>query len=171
MDKFTKISNELLEALCRVSLSKAEYKAVLYIIRKTVGWNKQADRISISKMADDVGMPRRTMIRAVRGLEDKNIISVERSAGHTGKIILQPVAKWTHVTKSTRVKNVTGGVTKATQVGVTKVSQVPVTPVSHTKDIYKDISKDNYQKTAPYGGDNPWDDVITDEEAEAWANT
>lgn len=141
MDKYTRISNEMLEAIYSADLSKAQYKALLYIIRKTIGWNKDVDCISVKRMAEETGQQRRTMLKAVNDLEKMNIISVNRSAGHAGKITLEPVSKWTPVSKTT-----------------------------HTKDISKDISKDNI-KYSTLSDRNPWDEEDTPEELEAWLNS
>ena len=171
MDKYTRISNEMLEAICSADLSKAQYKALLYIIRKTIGWNKDADCISVKRMAEETGQQRRTMLKAVNDLERMNVISVSRSAGHAGKIALEPVSKWTLVSKSTHVSKTTqGGVQFSTQVGVYKTTQGGVSKTTHTKDIYKDTSKDNIKKEKP-ADYNPWDIEDTPEELEAWLNS
>ena len=171
MDKYTRISNEMLEAICSADLSKAQYKALLYIIRKTIGWNKDADCISVKRMAEETGQQRRTMLKAVNDLERMNVISVSRSAGHAGKIALEPVSKWTLVSKSTHVSKTTqGDVQFSTQVGVYKTTQGGVSKTTHTKDIYKDTSKDNIKKEKP-ADYNPWDIEDTPEELEAWLNS
>ena len=171
MDKYTRISNEMLEAICSADLSKAQYKALLYIIRRTIGWNKDADCISVKRMAEETGQQRRTMLKAVNDLERMNVISVSRSAGHAGKIALEPVSKWTLVSKSTHVSKTTqGDVQFSTQVGVYKTTQGGVSKTTHTKDIYKDISKDNIKKEKP-ADYNPWDIEDTPEELEAWLNS
>jgi phage replication O-like protein O len=171
MDKYTRISNEMLEAIYSADLSKAQNKALIYIIRKTIGWNKDVDCISVKRMAEETGQQRRTMLKAVNDLEKMNIISVNRSAGHAGKITLEPVSKWTPVSKSTHVSKTThGGVGFSTQVGVYKTTQGGVSKTTHTKDISKDISKDNIKYSA-LSDRNPWDEEDTPEELEAWLNS
>lgn len=76
------------------------------------------------------------MLKAVNDLEKMNIISVNRSAGHAGKITLEPVSKWTPVSKSTHVyKTTQGGVGFSTQVGVYKTTQGCVKNDTHKRHI------------------------------------
>ena len=47
--KYTKIPNEILEALARTKLSNYEFRYVWVLLRKTLGWNKSSDYISPSQ--------------------------------------------------------------------------------------------------------------------------
>ena len=42
-DGYTKIANELLEAISKVNLSSYEFRVIMAIIRKTYGFNKKSD--------------------------------------------------------------------------------------------------------------------------------
>lgn len=71
-------------------LSGAELKVVLYIIRRTFGFKKDADSISISQMLGGiekkdgsrldwgVGLSKPTLLQALRSLAEKNLIASER---------------------------------------------------------------------------------------------
>lgn len=58
---FTRISNELLEAIISTrfsSRSELPMKIILHIIRKTYGFHKKVDRISLSQFAEVLAYPR-----------------------------------------------------------------------------------------------------------------
>ena len=45
---YTKVANEILDALVKIRLSPNESRLLWFIIHKTYGWHKKTDRISIS---------------------------------------------------------------------------------------------------------------------------
>src|SRR5690606_35633492 len=78
-------------------LSGAEVKVLLYICRRTFGWKKDSDTISISQMMGGIvkksgemldrgtGLSRDSVARAVKGLEQKGvIIRTRRRSEHKG---------------------------------------------------------------------------------------
>lgn len=75
---YTRIANEIIEMLCLCGLKKSEWKVLLFILRKTYGWGKQEDMISISQFEDATGLSRRTVIYALQDLEAKKMITIER---------------------------------------------------------------------------------------------
>jgi len=81
-DGYTAIANEIMEALCRSSPGGSEGQVLWAIIRKTYGWHKKADRISISQLSEMTGVSRRMVIYAIKNLEAKNMITVNRSNEH-----------------------------------------------------------------------------------------
>ena len=75
---FTKISNEILEALSRTELIGSHFCLILAILRKTYGFNKKEDRLSISQLVELLSVSRRTIIYNLQDLEAKKIILVKR---------------------------------------------------------------------------------------------
>jgi len=73
---FTQVPNDVLEAVLRQPLRITQLKAVLYIIRKTYGYQKKDDRISISMMARETGTSRRAMINAIHSLVKMGIVKI-----------------------------------------------------------------------------------------------
>ena len=49
---YTRIANELLDALLAADLTKHQYKVALAIVRKTYGFNKPFDRITNSQISE-----------------------------------------------------------------------------------------------------------------------
>ncbi|OGC78296.1 hypothetical protein A2619_03990 [candidate division WWE3 bacterium RIFOXYD1_FULL_39_9] len=73
---FVAISNEIAEALARTNLSEYESRSLWVILRKTYGWNKNSDLISIGQFAKITGKDGANIFRAIRRLEDKKIVLV-----------------------------------------------------------------------------------------------
>lgn len=85
----TQVPDELFDDLM-ADLSGAELKTVLYIIRRTFGFKKQSDNISISQMLNGItkkngevldrgtGLAKGTLCRALKSLSEKNILIPER---------------------------------------------------------------------------------------------
>lgn len=93
---FTPVPDEFFDHLAP-KLSEAELKVTLYIIRRTLGFKRPSDSISLSQLQNGIlrangerldngcGIVHRTnLLRAIRSLEDKRVIQADRSA--TGKV-------------------------------------------------------------------------------------
>lgn len=77
-DGFDKIPNKMMVALMTYDFTVTQYKVVLYVLHKTCGWNKNRDRIAISKMARDLGKHRQMISRTVLDLSKMNVLEVVR---------------------------------------------------------------------------------------------
>jgi phage replication O-like protein O len=71
---YTRIANELLEALASHSLTGNDLKIVLAIMRKTYGFQKKRDTISFNQLSVMTGILRRNVIRTVNGLVERKIL-------------------------------------------------------------------------------------------------
>ena len=76
---YTMIANELFDALIRVPIGNSNAQVLYAIIRKTYGWHKREDKISISQLCKATNCSRRTVIYALQNLEAKRIIIIKRS--------------------------------------------------------------------------------------------
>lgn len=95
-DNYTPVPNDLLEALCWYKdMTNLQRRIVLYIIRKTYGWNKETDTVSISHMAVEIGATRAKVSIAVNDLAKSNIIKVgDAPNGKPKKMKVLPVSFW-----------------------------------------------------------------------------
>ncbi len=75
---YTKIPNEILDAM--PDLGNAELRVLLAIARKTIGWQKECDRISARQIANMTGLTTRNAQQAITALLDRGLIARE-SAG------------------------------------------------------------------------------------------
>ena len=76
---YTQIANEILESLSRINLSPYETRTLFYLIRKTYGWKKKTDWISLSQFSKGLCLDRRHVFKALRRLEVKNLIVICRN--------------------------------------------------------------------------------------------
>jgi phage replication O-like protein O len=76
---FTAIANEIIDALCKCHPGGSEGQVLFAVMRKTYGWKKKEDKLSISQICDLTHLARRTVIYAIKNLEAKNMVSVKRN--------------------------------------------------------------------------------------------
>lgn len=74
---YTKIANELLDAICRTKLTNYEYRVFMMIIRKTYGYNKKTDWIAQKQIVENTGICKANISRTVKELKAKNMIVKE----------------------------------------------------------------------------------------------
>jgi DNA-binding transcriptional ArsR family regulator len=86
---YTQVPDELFDALMP-TLTDAELRVLLYIIRRTFGFKRDTDAISLSQMVFGIttrdarvldsgtGLSKATVARGLKGLRDKGIILAER---------------------------------------------------------------------------------------------
>ena len=69
-------------------LKPTEFLVLCAIIRKTWGWRKKEDRISVSQICAATNLSNRTIIDCLKVLEEKKIISTKKRHNRTTKIRL-----------------------------------------------------------------------------------
>lgn len=92
----TQVPNHVLDHWM-AELSGAEFKVLLYIVRRTFGFQKESDSISISQIVSGIttrdgrvldkgtGLSRKAVTLALKALEDKHLVKAERDTnGATG---------------------------------------------------------------------------------------
>jgi phage replication O-like protein O len=100
-----KIANEIFDALIRSNLSGQELRLALFIIRKTYGYNKKEDYISLTQMMDAIGLNKTRASQVINRLRLRNIVTVtEKRNGLTVKYSFQKnYEKWGPLQKSVTV--------------------------------------------------------------------
>ena len=78
---YVRIANELLEAICQLDVSGSEMRILLYIIRRTYGFNKDYAEIPLSEISAAVGMRREHIQKMLKRLSAKNIIDLRTNSG------------------------------------------------------------------------------------------
>lgn len=71
---FISVANEIFEQLVKVRLLGAEWDVCIWIIRKTYGFNKKKDWISLSQFQEATGLSRPTVVKTLKNLVARNII-------------------------------------------------------------------------------------------------
>ena len=98
-------------------LKGTEFKVLMYLIRKTFGWQKYEDRISLTQFEKGTLISRQHIIAALKVLRDYEIVTREKTTkGDIYKLNLEWAynEKWLQnvttlkvVTKSNQLQNVT----------------------------------------------------------------
>ncbi len=74
-DGYTRIADEILDALIAYRLPGEQIQCLWFIIRKTYGFNKKWDMISNSQFVKATGMAKQSVNRALKGLIDKKVVN------------------------------------------------------------------------------------------------
>ncbi len=80
----TQVSNNFIDQYMK-EINGADVKVFLAICRKTIGWHKETDAISLTQLEKITGLARRHVVRAVGELVKKDIIMVIQEPGKTNK--------------------------------------------------------------------------------------
>lgn len=71
---FTPIANEILEKIVNIHLLGSEFQVLFFIIRKTYGYHKKEDRISLTQFEKGTGLSRPTVVKTLKNLMSRNMI-------------------------------------------------------------------------------------------------
>jgi phage replication O-like protein O len=83
-DGFTRIANEIVDRMCRLRLTNGEWLVMITVIRKTYGWGKKEDQISLSQFVEATEMRRPHVCRAISDLKSRKMIFVTQSGNRNG---------------------------------------------------------------------------------------
>jgi len=72
---YTQIPHEALEKLARISLPPNQWRVLLLIIRKTLGWHKEVDYIANFQIVEATGLCKAVVSRCLKGLNDLQFIT------------------------------------------------------------------------------------------------
>lgn len=129
---FTPVANEIIENLCQLRLSGYEWQIIMVVLRKTYGWNKPHDRISLSQFSQMTKIQMPHVSRTLKKLIKKNIITQIGNSYPLNYSFQKDYEKYLpkQVTLPKQVISIT-------QTG-NKSLPKQVTTKDNTKDIYKD---------------------------------
>lgn len=74
-DGFTPVANTIMDPICRTRLSGTDWDFLHFLWRKTYGWSKPSDAISLSQFCEATGMSRSHVCRTIKRLLVLNVIS------------------------------------------------------------------------------------------------
>jgi phage replication O-like protein O len=78
---FTPIANEILDALCGIEIPSASRRCLDVILRKTYGYQKKSDAISVTQFLEKTNLSERTIYRAIKKLEEMKLVITEKKIG------------------------------------------------------------------------------------------
>ncbi|WP_429499141.1 replication protein [Robbsia andropogonis] len=103
-DGYTRIANELLEAMLSAGLTSRQWTVLMAVIRKTYGFNKKADDIALRQLSEMTGIAKAHVSVTLRELVERNIVvRVPGKFAHELSINKRYV-EWKGVTKSVTQK-------------------------------------------------------------------
>lgn len=137
-DGYTRIANELLEAIASADLTARQLKLMLAYIRKTYGFNKKLDRIADEQIAQITGLSRQNVNKAKKELISMNCLFLEGSKIGVNK----EVSAW-HFGKCLQVSNF---VSKSETKNVSKLETNGVSNLETHKRHSLKTTKDNINK-------------------------
>lgn len=144
---FTPISNEVIEHLVNACLLGSEFSMILFVLRKTWGYQKKTDIISYSQFEKGLNISRMTVSKTIKNLCAKKIlvkshILVDKISFSFNKDYESWVVNPRILVKSKRAFGI-GGYTKSSIGGYTHKRKKEI-----TKEIYSDDTsqEDNFQK-------------------------
>ncbi len=189
---YTRIANELLEAICRLDISGNEMRILLYIIRRTYGFNTSYAEIPLSDISCAVGMRREHIQKALKKLSGKKIIEVRTYGGSKSQTIsvIKDYQRWNVETCATCLlpKSATvakNGNTTVAEIGNTTVAEIGNSTYKEKKENFKEreikppppehkgennrafVNDDNYKNLASEYGADVIEKYI--ERADKWA--
>lgn len=94
---YVKIANELIEQFSKLKLNGSEWQVLMVVIRKTWGFNKIEDEISLSQFVLLTGLNRSQVCKSINSLVSKLILGIKNDT-HTNKyFISKDYDKWIKV--------------------------------------------------------------------------
>ncbi|RJQ28387.1 hypothetical protein C4565_03730 [Candidatus Parcubacteria bacterium] len=101
-DGYTRIANELLEACIKAKLSGLELRLMLFIMRKTYGYQKKDDFVSLTQMAGITGASKARCSQVIGRLASIHVLTVTENLNGIGKkyMINKDFDKWLTVPKN-----------------------------------------------------------------------
>lgn len=126
---YTQIPNEMLDDWLH-KLGLAELKVLMVIMRKTFGWHKTRDRISLNQLKEITGLEKTHISKATKSLVEKNLISktVEGKKGTQNTFYELVLIEDSNNLYGCR-KDTGGGVVKTpTKETLTKEKESPIVP-------------------------------------------
>jgi phage replication O-like protein O len=148
-DGYTRIANELFDAILAYPFSARQLKVLMTIVRKTYGYNKKRDDISASQIGAACGLARPHVAAVLGELADMNVIFKQSGRFGTVVEINKRYGSWTSTKSVQGSTEMVQGCTESVLVPnrytpCTDSVQVASTKSVHTKD---NLPKDNQQKT------------------------
>ena len=136
---FLQVPNAVIDELLP-DLTGAELKCYLVVIRKTKGWNKESDNISISQFMKATGLSNSAVIKACESLVKYGLLVKENGSRNTGIYTVNSYSKTTYE-KSSQVTCEESSPVKKVHSTYEKSSQVTCEESSHTINNIKNTTQ------------------------------
>lgn len=88
-DGYTRIANEILEAIARFPINATQFRILMVIWRYTYGFNRKSSELSQSFITKATGLHKKQVQRELNALIKMNIIKVEKEASFSSPRVLK----------------------------------------------------------------------------------
>lgn len=139
---FTRIVNPLIEELIKIPFKGCELAVAIFIIRKTYGFQKKEDQISLSQFCDELKRSRSTINLALKTLQVVGIVKLVRRGNTNGASNTWAINKYYKEWNLVRLHKL---VRQKRKPSMTEHSNLVCT-VIHTKENTKEIQKKDATK-------------------------
>lgn len=136
-DGYTMIANEIMDALARIRIPGEARQILDFILRKTYGFNKKSDAISLSQFCNGTNLKKQTVCKAINKLKTLNIITQKDNKVATEYSINKDFDKWVPLPKKVTKKSL-----PKKEIDITQKAN-NLNPIG---DIQKTVTKDTLTK-------------------------
>lgn len=133
---YTKIANELLEALIKIRVPGEAMQVLLKVIRQTYGYNKKEDDISLSQFCLATGMKKPNCVRAINKAIALNVIIKKDNGSIARYRFNKDYSTWKPLSKKITLSKKIMSVIKKDNKSLSK--KIP------TKEIKDNVTKEIY---------------------------
>lgn len=146
---YTKIANEIVDQFQRLHLSGNEWKVLWVVVRKTYGWKKKEDRISLTQFQNLTSLSRPSVSEAINKLVGKKVLAVNKEGSINVYAFNKLYTEWASSENPTRDKIVGKTLLPSREKGTSLVGKKEpklVGKKEHTKEKKETITKETITK-------------------------
>lgn len=149
-DGFTRIANELFDAVLAAPFTGREQKVILAVIRLTYGYNKREDAISFGQVALATGIDRRGVIRAMERLLAAHVLTRRTTGPRSPSVwaVQKQYQSWSLASGAgaTREKTVASGTQTTSPSGTSTTSASGASATHQRQKDIKDKEKERARR-------------------------
>lgn len=135
---YTRIVNPLIENLIKIPFKGCELAVAMYIIRKTYGFQKKEDEISLTQFQKDLDRSRQTIVTALKNLQLVNVARLVKRGSMKGDCNIWAINKYHATWKLVKTARL---VQRKRGASLTEAPNLVYT-ARHTKEIQKKYTKE-----------------------------
>jgi len=117
---YLRIANEIVDKLCSYRLSGEEWMVLLTILRKTYGFQKKEDVISLSQFFKATGLAKPSICRAINKLVKKKVINKKATGNSYSYCFNKIFTTWQHLTKKRPISSIVNDHLQKSDISLTK---------------------------------------------------
>lgn len=159
---YTRVPNSLIDDQIMAQLNDKAFKCLMFIVRQTIGFDRDAHAISITQFQKYCGIKKRdTVIACIKELEDCNLIQVDRKTGRLNQFKVtadQYQQKGLVPSKGSPTKRDGTSTVKGDGTSTTKRDYTSPVERDTIKETFKENIKENFKENMC--GENQVDSVL-----------